>query len=570
MNLALRIDNNLLLALGLALSAICWSGCSDAASVTPVTPSESLITPQVTWSAIAEITAVDVPPSTGVIDQSPTVSATHIARATKPSMPADSPTPRAANTPSASPSPISSDADLISESTASTPTLVTAVQATPMATLVPITATTTPSLLAEPISGHDSTNAWNVGDLADRVGDIAIMLAEEASPRRSASDEEANAAEFLSDIFEEMGLDVYIQAFRVNELSPWGEITISVPEGDAQTFLFDASDGRQPRIYAAPMKPAFEGMASGEIVYAGLGREKDFAGLHLEGKIALIGRGELSFQQKQRLADEAGAAGVIIFNSAENAGYQYMQGMLDNRPTLPVVFIPWEYGEQLVAALESETGIEAIIHSAAPTEGYSGNVIAELRNDIDDDQVVIIGAHYDTTPYTQGANDNGSGVAAVMVLTEELSDDELPFDLRFILFGSEETGLHGSQHYVWSLNDEEEERIVAMINIDVVGAGDIVIFGQGKMDYRARDAARTAGVELKPTPHEAGMYASDHTPFIQAGHQDVMWIFADDLAYINSTLDTVEHIESQPMGEAVAVVLGVIERMADEMGSASD
>ena len=54
---------------------------------------------------------------------------------------------------------------------------------------------------------------------------------------------------------------------------------------------------------------------------------------------------------------------------------------------------------------------------------------------------LIIGAHYDTTPNSPGANDNGSGVAAALVVAEELSDDELPFDLRFVLFGSEEIGL---------------------------------------------------------------------------------------------------------------------------------
>ena len=73
--------------------------------------------------------------------------------------------------------------------------------------------------------------------------------------------------------------------------------------------------------------------------------------------------------------------------------------------------------------------------------GPSRNVVAELNNDIVGDQVVIIGAHYDTTPWSSGANDNGSGIAAAMIVADELADDVLPFDLRFVLFGSEETGL---------------------------------------------------------------------------------------------------------------------------------
>ena len=61
--------------------------------------------------------------------------------------------------------------------------------------------------------------------------------------------------------------------------------------------------------------------------------------------------------------------------------------------------------------------------------------------------MLVVGAHYDTTPDTQGANDNGSGVAVALTIAEELADDELPFDLRFVMFGAEETGLNGSFAY---------------------------------------------------------------------------------------------------------------------------
>ena len=80
-------------------------------------------------------------------------------------------------------------------------------------------------------------------------------------------------------------------------------------------------------------------------------------------------------------------------------------------------------------------------------DGPSRNVIAELNNDIVGDKVLVIGAHYDTTPWSSGANDNGSGVASALIVAEELADDELPFDVRFVFFGSEKTGLHGSNYY---------------------------------------------------------------------------------------------------------------------------
>ena len=81
----------------------------------------------------------------------------------------------------------------------------------------------------------------------------------------------------------------------------------------------------------------------------------------------------------------------------------------------------------------------------------SRNVIAELNNKVEDDEVLVLGAHYDTSPGSPGANDNGSGVAVLTVLAQELADDELPFDLRLVLFGSEEIGLNGSFAYLKGL-----------------------------------------------------------------------------------------------------------------------
>ena len=39
----------------------------------------------------------------------------------------------------------------------------------------------------------------------------------------------------------------------------------------------------------------------------------------------------------------------------------------------------------------------------------------------------------------------------------------------------------------------------------------------------------------------------------------LMMVYADDLRYINHPDDTVEHLDAEPMGQAVAVVLGIIE-----------
>lgn len=61
---------------------------------------------------------------------------------------------------------------------------------------------------------------------------------------------------------------------------------------------------------------------------------------------------------------------------------------------------------------------------------------------------IVVGAHYDTVPYSPGANDNGSGCSAVLEIARILQDKALDRTVLFAFFCFEETGLHGSEHFV--------------------------------------------------------------------------------------------------------------------------
>ncbi|WP_242212384.1 S8 family serine peptidase [Bacillus cereus group sp. BfR-BA-01383] len=60
------------------------------------------------------------------------------------------------------------------------------------------------------------------------------------------------------------------------------------------------------------------------IVFAGLGKEADFTGKDLSGKIALIQRGEITFDEKIKNAKKAGAKAVIVYNNAEGQISAYL------------------------------------------------------------------------------------------------------------------------------------------------------------------------------------------------------------------------------------------------------
>ena len=438
----------------------------------------------------------------------------------------------------------------------------------PTATLMPnATATPIPTIAyapsPTPTFDEASTteaeyNAARLDTLGYRAYGMALTLADAHSPRQSATDEELKAAMFLSGAMARLGYQTSLQEFEVTEAWASGSLEVLPDEEGAEPDVtFRRRDGDTARIPVLPFEPLKVGIVEGELVDVGLGSDEDFEGVDVEGKIALMGRGEISFDEKETNAAESGAIGAVVYN---NEPRYYFRGQLDGDPDILASSITRVNGGLLSDALEDgeEFDVELIVYPLG--NGPSRNVIAELNNDIDGDHVVLVGAHYDTTPWSSGANDNGSGVAAAMVVADELADDEFPFDLRFVFFGSEETGLHGSTYYVNDLSTSQLGRIEAMINLDVVATGELSALGSESLIEYAIDAAEALNIEINATDGLDGA-SSDHAPFDELGVSVVM-VYADDLTYINHPSDTIEHLNAEPMGQAVAVVLGIIERLA--------
>jgi hypothetical protein len=106
-----------------------------------------------------------------------------------------------------------------------------------------------------------------------------------------------------------------------------------------------------------------------------------------------------------------------------------------------------------------------------------GNVMATLKGtDATDDRVLIISGHLDSRVTdvmdsksdAPGANDDGSGVAAMMELAKIMSKRAFPYTIHFVAVTGEEQGLYGSRHLA-ELAKEENWNIVAMLNNDMIG-----------------------------------------------------------------------------------------------------
>jgi Zn-dependent M28 family amino/carboxypeptidase len=106
-----------------------------------------------------------------------------------------------------------------------------------------------------------------------------------------------------------------------------------------------------------------------------------------------------------------------------------------------------------------------------------GNVMATLKGtDATDNRVLIISGHLDSRATdvmdssidAPGANDDGSGVAAMMELARIMCKREFPFTIVFVAVVGEEQGLYGAK-YLADKAKEQQWNVIAMINNDMIG-----------------------------------------------------------------------------------------------------
>ena len=383
---------------------------------------------------------------------------------------------------------------------------------------------------------------------AERLSAIGLELLRDFtadySPRESGTDGELAAAEFIGRYLEDMGYIVEFQPVEV-EYIPWSEEFVSL-----------IGDGR-PDLRAVPMAMSGLGDVTSPLVSVGKAFEEDIPDEGLDGFIALIERGQITFEEKVNRVANAGAVAAIIYNN-ERGNFR---GALQSDGPIPAASLSLEEGEDVLQLLEDETELEARV-TIEMSLLNSQNVIAELDNQSTECGIVVMGGHYDSVADTQAAGDNGTGVASLLVMAEELAeahseDESLPYALRFIFFGVEEIGLYGSRHYVDNLSEQEHEEIIAMLNFDAMGKGEAAVVGSADLVDKAIDYADGNGITLNRSNEPAG-FGSDHASFLNA-EIPALFFFGDDFSIINSPADVLEEVEPSIMGANMVVGLGMLE-----------
>lgn len=124
----------------------------------------------------------------------------------------------------------------------------------------------------------------------------------------------------------------------------------------------------------------------------------------------------------------------------------------DAPPILPQVSVSGEHYNRMVRMLEKGQKVKIEMNLEVEfTKADSGfNVIAEIPGTDLKDEVVMIGAHFDSWHAGTGATDNGTGSSVCMEAVRILQAAGLKprRTIRIGLWGGEEQGLHGSREYV--------------------------------------------------------------------------------------------------------------------------
>jgi len=198
--------------------------------------------------------------------------------------------------------------------------------------------------------------------------------------------------------------------------------------------------------------------------------------------------------------------------------------------------------------------------SSVSYQPYTGktpgrNVVGEITGATRPSEIVVIGCHLDDMPLgsvAPGADDDASGVAAVLAMAKAFTPYHCERTIRFVFFGGEEIGYLGSAYYAAQAK-ASGQNIVAMIEADMLAwnaTGSQVVEtdtrkptsstqGDQWIANQYADARATYGIAgIIPTTLAIGINVSDHKSFWANGYP-AMLLIEDEYRTTNPNYHTV-------------------------------
>ena len=457
--------------------------------------------------------------------------------------------------------------------------------------------------------------------LDDIHENIDYLASDSLKGRKSGEQGDLLAAQYIAEKFEAAGLELLFdngfQEFNLvtsAEIADGNQLQVNGTEYEVETDFL-------PYAFSANTTVA------AEVVFAGFGLEvdrdslkwNDFIGVDVSGKWMLVLQGdpdldnpnslylEFSSERAKALkASDKNAAGIILVAGTKFSEEDELSSLFfdknSSRFSIPVIQVTRKVANEILKAkdqsvekleaeilkLNSGLNLEVPVTVSATVnlglkETTTRNVVAMLpgTDETLKDEYVVIGAHFDhlgmggpgsgsraidTVAVHNGADDNASGVSAVIQLAEKLAGDKTnKRSVIFVAFGAEEMGLLGSKEFTMK-PPVETEKMVAMFNFDMIGRlkdDNSLSIGGTKTSEETEDLLNDLNTDFELAFTGEGIGPSDHASFYL---QDIPVIYISTGAHpdYHTPLDDAELINfegaQKVMDYSAALVDDVVNR----------
>lgn len=277
--------------------------------------------------------------------------------------------------------------------------------------------------------------------------------------------------------------------------------------------------------------------------------------------IALLQEGMIAFEPAAHVARTPEPWIQNLVNQVSRASYQTTLTHLASYPTRHSRSSHFSAAAAWASDELQRFGYTTRTNAITVGAGQSLNIIGDRAGSRSAPRdLVIVTAHLDSinhpaggAPYdpAPGADDNGSGSAALLEIARILGGHPAEHDLRLILFGGEEQGLLGSSHYVAALPAADRARVRTVINMDMIASLNTptrtVLLEGAPVSATLMDRLGVAAATYTSLAVQRSLnpFASDHVPFINASIPAVLTIEGTDSANTNihTAGDTIAHID---------------------------
>jgi hypothetical protein len=192
-------------------------------------------------------------------------------------------------------------------------------------------------------------------------------------------------------------------------------------------------------------------------------------------------------------------------------------------------------------------------------------------------EILVFNGHYDSVKISPGANDDGSGIAAILTAAYILKEFEFNRTIKFVAFSGEEQGLFGSRAYAKEAYENNEE-IFVEFNADMIGYAE---GARGRnVSLSSTEDAKWAVNKIKEVNENYNLslnvkagwamiqggprMGSDYHDFLLYGYEAVaFWQSGGGKSYYHTAEDTIAHVNMSYLVNMTKLIVGSLAYLAD-------